>query len=44
MEGDGYDMVFHCEFADADLWAFCEPDASPVYCGLSEVKEEDANT
>lgn len=40
MEGDGYDMVFHCEFADDDLWAFCEPDAEPVFCGMRSEDED----
>ena len=36
MEGDGYMDVFHCEFADEELYRYCEPDADPVYCGMSD--------
>lgn len=44
MEGDGYTEVFHCEFADEADYSDREPDASPVYCGLSEVRDKDEDT
>ena len=35
MEGDGYTVVFHCEYADEETYWYHEPDADPVDCKLS---------
>lgn len=34
MEGDGYTVVLHCEFAED--YDDREPDANPVYCDFKE--------
>ena len=36
MIGDGYTMVFHCEFVDFEKVIDLEPDAPPVYCDYEE--------
>lgn len=41
MEGDGYTQVYHCEFADEELWYDVEPDANPVYC---KVRDDNDNS
>lgn len=40
MEGDGYTIVLHCEFADEDKYHGLEPDAKPVCCDYEEETEE----
>ena len=37
LEGDGYTVVLHCEYAEYDDYYDHEPDANTVYCR----KEED---
>jgi len=39
MIGNGYTVVFHCEYADD--YESLEPDASPKYCNF---KEEEVQT
>jgi len=40
MLGDGITVVFHCEYAAADIDIFeIEPDADPVYCNYDPYDE-----
>ena len=38
MIGDGYTMVYHCEYTDEHEYEFHEPDAGPIYCGFVDKK------
>jgi len=41
MIGDGYTLVYHCEYAEEAKYEFHEPDADPVECDFKEEEEND---